>query len=380
MFVDAYFQVASHLFEQYELQVPLHLFLKEYFRSNKKYGSRDRKFIAELLYGIYRLGNKNNHLSVKERMTIGALMSNKLPIIFFEKTNLDLAKQYTADFNSKVSFVKEKYNVNFTPPFTLSNEISEDEYLNYLFQTSKVFIRVRKNHEEIREQIKKSATAFTEIAENCWSFDANTKLEEIIHDASDYVIQDYASQQTGTFFNPQKGEYWWDCCAASGGKSILLLDKYKNIELTVSDIRESIIKNLHQRFSLYGFASKYVSLVTDTSNIDLKMTRTFDAIICDAPCSGAGTWNRSPEQYYFFDDMKLQEFHDKQVAILSNIIRFLKPNGKIYYITCSVFQQENEAVVNEVIENNSLEILQQKLIKGSEVGGDNLYIVELIKK
>jgi len=83
MFVDAYFQVATHLFEHYELQLPLHLFLKEYFKNNKKYGSRDRKFIAELLYGIYRLGKQNDHLSVKDRMLCGAFLSNKLPLIFF---------------------------------------------------------------------------------------------------------------------------------------------------------------------------------------------------------------------------------------------------------------------------------------------------------
>jgi 16S rRNA (cytosine967-C5)-methyltransferase len=380
MFVDAYFQVATQLFEHYELQLPLHLFLKEYFKNNKKYGSRDRKYIAELLYGIYRLGKNNEHIAAKDRMLFGAFLSNKLPLIFFEKTNLALAKNYTCSFKSKIDFLKETFHIDFTIPFTLSEQITAEEYLTYLFQPSTVFIRVRKNHEEVRAQLKQSEISFTEINENCWSFEANIKLDEIIVDKSDYVIQDYASQQTGEFFKPQKNEIWWDCCAASGGKSILLLDKCRNIDLTVSDIRESIIKNLHQRFTLYGYASKYVSLVADASNEGLKMSRTFDGIICDAPCSGAGTWNSSPEQYYFFNEQKLQDFHNKQTAILKNVIRFAKQNGKIYFITCSVFNYENQAVLNEILQDDSIQLINQQLIKGGHFRGDHLFIAELLKK
>jgi 16S rRNA (cytosine967-C5)-methyltransferase len=380
MFVDAYFQVATQLFEHYELQLPLHLFLKEYFKNNKKYGSRDRKYIAELLYGIYRLGKNNEHIAAKDRMLFGAFLSNKLPLIFFEKTNLALAKNYTCSFKSKIDFLKETFHIDFTIPFTLSEQITAEEYLTYLFQPSTVFIRVRKNHQEVRAQLKQSEISFTEINENCWSFEANIKLDEIIVDKSDYVIQDYASQQTGEFFKPQKNEIWWDCCAASGGKSILLLDKCRNIDLTVSDIRESIIKNLHQRFTLYGYASKYVSLVADASNEDLKMNRTFDGIICDAPCSGAGTWNSSPEQYYFFNEQKLEDFHNKQTAILKNVIRFAKQNAKIYFITCSVFNYENQAVLNEILQDDSIQLIKQQLIKGGYFRGDHLFIAELIKK
>lgn len=380
MFVDAYFQVATHLFEQYELQLPLHLFLKDYFRSNKKYGSRDRKFIAELLYGIYRLGKQNAHISLKDRMIYGAFLGNRLPIIFFEKTIPLLADLYNASFEHKLTFLKEKKEVDFSIPFELSSGFSEIEYVQYLFQPSKVFIRVRKNHDEIIKTLKAHKIEFEIINPNCFSFDANVKLNEIIIDHSDYVIQDYASQQTGEWFQPTKNQYWWDCCAASGGKSLLVLDKHKPIDLMVSDIRESIIKNLHQRFQQYGFASKYVSLVADISDQNLKINKKFDVIVCDAPCGGSGTWSRSPEQYYFFPKEKLYSFHEKQTAILSNIIRFLKPNGKIFYITCSVFKYENEEVIKDVLQTNELEIVQQKLIQGSGVGGDNLYIVELLNK
>jgi 16S rRNA (cytosine967-C5)-methyltransferase len=110
------------------------------------------------------------------------------------------------------------------------------------------------------------------------------------------------------------------------------------------------------------------------------MNKAFDGIICDAPCSGAGTWNSCPEQYYFFTEEKLQAFHKKQTAILKNVLRFSKQNGKIYFITCSVFNYENQAVLNEILQDDSIQLINQQLIKGGHFRGDHLFIAELLKK
>jgi 16S rRNA (cytosine967-C5)-methyltransferase len=61
-----------------------------------------------------------------------------------------------------------------------------------------------------------------------------------------------SSQQTGDFFKPQRWDSWWDACAASGGKSLLLHEDEPNIKLVVSDIRESVLANLDERFQLAG--------------------------------------------------------------------------------------------------------------------------------
>ncbi|HQW46650.1 MAG TPA: hypothetical protein PLZ98_06225, partial [Chitinophagaceae bacterium] len=94
MFVDAYIQTATLVFNQYTLETPFAIYLKKYFKSAPQFGSRDRKYIAELVFGLFRLGNIQTALSLKERMLIGSFLSGQLPILFFEKTSPLLAQYY----------------------------------------------------------------------------------------------------------------------------------------------------------------------------------------------------------------------------------------------------------------------------------------------
>ncbi|HOZ52076.1 MAG TPA: hypothetical protein PLU17_09475 [Chitinophagaceae bacterium] len=377
MFIESYFQTASHLFDQYELQMPLHLFLKEYFRNNKKFGSRDRKYIAELVYGIYRLGVSNQHLRVRDRLTLGSFLSNRLPILFFQKVNPLLASNYQLSFEEKKAFLISEFDCNFDLPFKLSEGISEDDFLRHLYSQPKVFIRIRQNKPKIEEALLKHKIEFTKVNDTCFSFDSNTKLTEIL-DLQDFVIQDYASQQVGAYLTPQNKERWWDCCAASGGKSIMLLDKNRNIELVATDIRDSILKNLHERMGIYGYASNYLSFTIDvTKDVSSIIKNKFDAIICDAPCSGSGTWSHSPEQFYFFSDEKLKQFELMQYDIVANAIQYLKPGGKLFYITCSLIQNENENLVDKIVAESTMKNYRSESINGSQLGGDYMYISEM---
>lgn len=380
MFIESYFQTAAHLFEQYEVQMPLHLFLKEYFRNNKKFGSRDRKYISELLYGIYRLGKANEHLRVRDRLLIGSFLSGRLPNLFFEKVNKELAIRYEANIQEKMAYVIEAYQCDFSVPFALTTGISEEQFIQNLYAHPRVFIRIRKNHTTIEEKLIQQAIAFQRVSANCLSFDASVKLNELL-DPSDYVIQDYASQLTGDHFKPASNESWWDCCTASGGKSIMLLDKNSSIKLTATDIRETILKNLHERMRVYGYESHYVSFNLDvTKDVSGQLKNKFDAIVCDAPCSGAGTWGRSPEQYYFFTPEKLSQFARLQSDIMQHIIDQLKPDGRLYYITCSVLKHENEEIMDSFMQQNPGYSYIAECIDTTTLGGDMMYIAEVRKK
>jgi 16S rRNA (cytosine967-C5)-methyltransferase len=198
------------------------------------------------------------------------------------------------------------------------------------------------------------------------------------------IVQDYSSQRIQEFLQliTYNSKYitLWDCCAASGGKSIIAKDVLKNIDLTVSDVRSSILQNLKQRFSKAGI-QKYHSFVADLTNAQsLIVNRQFDLIICDVPCSGSGTWSRTPEQLYFFDDKKIQEFNSLQTKIVSNTIPHLKEEGYFLYITCSVFAKENEAVVEFIHQKfPSLELIKQEVLIGYDKKADTMFAA-LFKK
>ncbi len=194
-------------------------------------------------------------------------------------------------------------------------------------------------------------------------------------------MQDYSSQRIKAFLQIIKSDFKhqtsdikvWDCCAASGGKSILAVDVLEKIDLTVSDVRPSIIYNLKRRFKEAGIKN-YYSFVTDLTNSQFPIPNSnFDLIICDAPCTGSGTWSRTPEQLYFFTKEKINYYVELQKKIVTNTIPHLANNGFFLYITCSVFKKENEEVVEFILNNFKLQLVKQEVLVGYNKKADTMF-------
>ncbi|MCH5721051.1 hypothetical protein [Niabella hibiscisoli] len=96
------------------------------------------------------------------------------------------------------------------------------------------------------------------------------------------------------------------------------------MELTVSDIRSSIIFNLKKRFQ-EARINNYRAFVADATHAN--PGKQFDLIIADVPCSGSGTWARTPEQLLYFEPTSIASFVKLQLAITTNAIQYLKPGG-----------------------------------------------------
>ncbi|MEJ7675641.1 MAG: methyltransferase domain-containing protein [Chitinophagaceae bacterium] len=191
-------------------------------------------------------------------------------------------------------------------------------------------------------------------------------------------MQDYNSQRVGDFLTsyiiPRTSNFSvWDCCAASGGKSIMAYDINPNIELTVSDKRESILQNLHKRFAKAGI-KKYNSFVADLASDNRQLlTQKYDLIICDAPCTGSGTWSRTPEQLFYFKKPAIEKYATLQKQIVQNVVPYLKPGGQFLYITCSVFKKENEDIVKYVEEKYDMELQRMEILKGYKIKSDTMF-------
>ena len=170
----------------------------------------------------------------------------------------------------------------------------------------------------------------------------------------------------------------WDCCAASGGKSMLLYDVlHGHVHLHVSDVRANILNNLRTRFKEAGI-KKYKAFTADLLQEDaLKMHDKFDLIICDAPCSGSGTWARTPEQLAFFTVEKIAEYAAMQLKIATAAFKHLDDKGLFFYITCSVFKKENEDVVQQLQEKFNLQVLQMEYLEGYERKADTMFVAVL---
>ena len=154
----------------------------------------------------------------------------------------------------------------------------------------------------------------------------------------------------------------------------MLFDMNNDINpITVSDIRESILANLKKRFSEAGI-KKYRSFITDLSTENSKLkTQNYDLIIADVPCTGSGTWSRTPEALSFFKEKEIERFNELQKKILTNIIPCLKKGGQLVYITCSVFKKENEEVAGFIQSNFNLKLEKMEILKGYDKKADTMF-------
>ena len=150
-------------------------------------------------------------------------------------------------------------------------------------------------------------------------------------------------------------------------------DMLGDIDLTVSDVRESILINLKKRFVEAGIKN-YSSKVIDLSHSPFTTHYSpFDLIIADVPCSGSGTWGRTPEQLSFFQSTAIETYSDLQKKIVSNTVMQLKQGGYFLYITCSVFSKENELNVEWMQEELKLQLVKQEVIKGYAAKADTMF-------
>ncbi|WP_144695821.1 RsmB/NOP family class I SAM-dependent RNA methyltransferase [Chitinophaga vietnamensis] len=381
---ENYLVSAEKIIVAYKGELPLHHFLKAFFKQHPQMGSRDRRQVSQLVYHYYRLGGWNRQLPVKERLLLATF--------FCESQPGELLAQLKPEWNRQIqASLAEKAALAGQPPvepaavFPLLDELSEEIDTNafaYTFLTQPhFFIRIRPGKQaKVLPLLDKAGISYTLQENNSTvALPNGTNIEALLPEKSWYEVQDASSQQTGALFHPKAGERWWDCCAASGGKSILLKDQQPDVQLLVTDVRRSILENLQQRFVSAG-VKKYEARVADLTAPNFAATmgkQLFDGVILDAPCSGSGTWGRTPESLSFFKREEIQHYQDLQKRIAANVIPFVKKGGSLIYITCSVFRKENEELVKFIEDNSTLRKQEGGLIPGYGKGADTMFAARL---
>lgn len=390
-YLNQHLQTAISIIDGYDGVVPLAAYLKNHFAANKKYGSKDRKNIAHCCYAFFRLGHALKNHPPEQRIRVSIFLQSKEPgpwAILFEHSWVEA---WSDEFDQRMAFVKTAFpDFQLTALFPclgqIGKEIDQTAFLQSAFVQPDLFVRIRPGHyKNVVQKIADQQIPFSQIGANGLALPSTSKLEGLVLMDQELVVQDASSQTIALLLQQikfhKKGRIqFWDCCAASGGKTILAVDTLGNLDITVSDIRSSILHNLTHRFHRAGIVH-FHPMVTDLSLDKPSLPqKQFDLIFCDVPCSGSGTWGRTPEQLYFFKESSMDSYASLQQSILKNVIPLVAPGGYLLFSTCSVFQQENDANLALILAQDAqLGLIDAQYLKGYDHKADTMYAA-LFKK
>jgi 16S rRNA (cytosine967-C5)-methyltransferase len=372
-------QHLENILRDYDGSLPLHHYLKSHFKANPKLGSRDRRGLSDAVYAWYRAGKA---LSTTTQDT------QKLRLAAMELSGLKpkaFASYFPEAWQSAPGLEHHGFSVDLNQIFphniALSEGVSLEEYRASMLRQPRMFLRIRTGKNEVTQRLIAQDIPHEWLSDTCLALPNSTKIEGVLPDEA-YVVQDASSQSTGKYLVGTAGDHWWDSCAGAGGKSLMLVDSSTGVQLLATDIRQTILQNLADRFKRYKLPIPERKVLDASNQYDVAKvlgTRGFHGIICDVPCSGSGTWARTPESCYFFKPDSLKTYTDRQYAILGNASQYLSKRGQIIYITCSVFRSENEDVVEAIAKEKGLDIKLSELINGMPIGADSLYVAVLQK-
>ncbi len=164
-------------------------------------------------------------------------------------------------------------------------------------------------------------------------------------------VQDEGSQLLAQIVGAKRGEMIVDFCAGAGGKTLAIGAAMRNTgRLYAFDVSEKRLAKLKPRLAKSGLSNVHPVLIAHEKDAKIKrLAGKVDRVLVDAPCSGLGTLRRNPDVKWRQSADAIGELQTKQHAILSGAARLLKPGGRLVYATCSVLQQENEAVVAQFL-------------------------------
>lgn len=350
--------------------------LEHAFKENKKWGSKDRRFIAENFYSIVRWWRKILYsLQVdwddeKNYIAKDPLFSRAIQAWLIKHYDFDRSLWTEA---SELPFSEDKILRHWKEKKALADEESVPDWMNSYGEAqlqkkwpetlralnfqAQVYLRV--NTKNITAQnLKKELfceDVLVDVVENNLNSLRLAKRKNIFvtncFKKGFFEMQDLGSQKISIFLNPKPGERILDACAGAGGKSLHLADLMKNKgKILASDIREWKLKELKKRARRGSF--DLIESKVLTSKQIKRMSRKFDALLLDVPCSGVGVLKRNPDFKWKLTEERLRELQDLQRELLNKYSEVVRPGGRMVYATCSVFPDENENQIKNFLIKN----------------------------
>jgi 16S rRNA (cytosine967-C5)-methyltransferase len=164
-------------------------------------------------------------------------------------------------------------------------------------------------------------------------------------------VQDEGSQLATLLSGAKPGQQVLDLCAGAGGKTLALAGMMANQgQIYATDTDGRRLAPIFSRLERSGARNVQVRAPRGAQEILRDLEGRCDLVFVDAPCSGSGAWRRSPDAKWRMRPGALEQRIKDQIETLETAARYVKPGGRIVYVTCSVLEAENEDRVSSFLE------------------------------
>ena len=370
-------------------------------KKDKRWGSNDRKFVAETIYEIVRWRRLYAEIAeVKEpydRDNIwrifavwAVLRGIKLPDWkYFENTP---ERKIKGRFDELSRVRKFKESIPDWMDELGIKELGEDTWTKELSaqnQQAEVILRVNtlKTSKDVLRSILMDLDIETSTVEGyndalVLKERANVFMTQAFKDGL-FEVQDASSQLVAYFLDVQPGMRVVDTCAGAGGKTLHLASLMENKgQLIAMDLYESKIKQLKLRAKRNGAFNIEPRVIEGTKSIK-KLHEKADRVLIDAPCSGLGVMKRNPDSKWKLQPEFIDNIKEVQAEVLENYSKIVKPGGKMVYATCSVLPSENEEQIKKFLTTDSgknFTFIKERKVLAHESGFDGFYMALLERK
>lgn len=370
-------------------------------RRDKRWGARDRKFVAETIYEIVRwkrlyaeIANVKvpfsrpdlwrlfsvwcvlRGIQLPDWNQIEPTPTRRIKGKFDELLKIRKFRESIPDWIDEIGLSELGEDV-WTKEIAALNKQAEVILRTNTLNTTKENLQKRLSAEGIETEFVKGHPDALKLVERANVFKTECFKKGL------FEVQDASSQLVAAYLDVRPGMKVVDTCAGAGGKTLHLASLMQNKgQIIAMDIYESKLKKLKVRARRNGVHNIDLRVIDSTKPIK-KLHNKADRVLIDAPCSGLGVIRRNPDSKWKLQPEFLDNIRNVQQQVLQDYSKMVKPGGKLVYATCSVLPSENQKQVEFFLASDAgqdFSFVKDEKILSYRSGFDGFYMALLEKK
>ncbi|MCO7185676.1 methyltransferase domain-containing protein [Tenacibaculum sp. XPcli2-G] len=370
-------------------------------KRDKRWGARDRKFVAETIYDVVRwkrlyaeIANVKAPYSRPDLWRLFAVWcvlkgiqlpdwnqieptpTRRIKGKFDELLKIRKFRESIPDWIDEIG-VQELGEEVWTKEIATLNKQAEVILRTNTLNTTKAHLQKQLASEGIDTEFIKGYDDALKLVER-----ANVFKTEAFKKGF-FEVQDASSQLVAAYLDVEPGMKVVDTCAGAGGKTLHLASLMKNKgQVIAMDIYESKLKKLKVRARRNG-VHNIDTRVIDSTKVIKKLQGKADRVLIDAPCSGLGVIRRNPDSKWKLQPEFLDKIRGTQQEVLQQYSKMVKPGGKMVYATCSVLPSENQQQVEFFLASDAgkdFKFIKDEKVLSHKSGYDGFYMALLERK